>query len=240
MSKASALLKQTDHRPFPAPEKPWKYYQDWKGTLFLHWKVPAEVISAHLPSGLALDTIDGEAWISVVAFTVKNMRPRFLPPFPLISNFHEVNLRTYVVKDGVPGIYFFTVEAGKSISVFLARTLVGLKYKTAKIKRRTNQYVLTKSSERNALHLKYLVLQNITNKADIDTWLTERYCAYEEVNSDLYRFNIHHKPWPLKRVKFRKLKLQYKKWNFGIENCLPDRQYFSPLQEVIFWGREKC
>src|SRR4051794_8028305 len=108
MSSIHHILQQTSHRPFPMPETPWKYYQEWHQVLFAHWKVPAELLSPLLPPGLTLQLYEGEAWVSLVAFTVKKLRPRIFPPFPPLSNFHEVNMRTYVLRKGKPGIYFLS------------------------------------------------------------------------------------------------------------------------------------
>lgn len=239
MSFASSLLKINAHRPFPLPQRTWKYYQEWDDTIFLHYRVPQELVWELLPQGLSLDIHRGEAWVSVVAFSVKNMCLKFLPPLPYISDFHEINLRTYVVKDGIPGIYFITIEASKTISVFLAKNFVGLKYIKGKIKKKHNRYSLRRSKEGNYLNIKYCSLQSVKEKNELEKWLTERYCAYEMINKKLYRFNIHHKAWPLKVMKLRKLKLLFQK-NELVIDAQPDLQHYSPHQKVLLWGRERC
>jgi len=239
MVSASALLNCKSHRPFSYPGRTWKYYQEWDETLFLHWKVPAELLWELLPPGLLLDTIHGEAWVSVVAFTVKDMRFRYLPPLPYVSDFNEVNLRTYVIRDGIPGIYFLTVEAGKKLSVTMARLFVGIKYQKARIKRGSHSYSLSRSNEGNMLKTKYVWLENISEKSNVDKWLTERYCAYELIHNHMYRFNIHHKPWPLKKLKLRRLNISYYKGPLEITER-PHLQHYAPQQKVLLWGREKC
>jgi hypothetical protein len=239
MSETSSLLEINSHRPFPLPEKSWKYYQEWNDTIFLHYKVPQEIVWDLLPPGLLLDTYMGEAWVSVVAFTVKNMRLKFLPPLPYLSNFHEINLRTYVVKDGIPGIYFITIEASKTGSVLMAKNFVGLKYKKAKINKEYGRYSLSESKEENCLDLKYCALQSLKGKTELEKWLTERYCAYEVIKKTMYRFNIHHKEWPLKKMKSRKLNLEYTKAGLG-EDAKPAFMHYSAHQKVLLWGREKC
>lgn len=239
MSFTTQLLKINTHRPFALPQKSWKYYQEWDDTIFMHYKVPQNLIWDLLPKGVLLDIYQGEAWVSVVSFSVKNMRLKFLPPLPYISDFHEINLRTYVIKDGIPGIYFITIEASKAMSVFLARNFVGLKYIKGKIKKKHNRYSLRKSKEGNYLNIKYCSLQKIKKKNEFEKWLTERYCAYEMLNNKLYRFHIHHKAWPLKIMKLRKLKLHFQKKELVI-NKQPDLQHYSPHQKVLLWGREMC
>ena len=51
-----------------------------------------------------MDTFGGRAYLGIVPFFMRNIRPRFLPTVPGISNFMELNLRTYVYdRSGVPG-----------------------------------------------------------------------------------------------------------------------------------------
>jgi uncharacterized protein YqjF (DUF2071 family) len=240
MFKTAAILHSTAHRPIPLPQRSWKYYQEWADTVFLHYKVPAQALQELLPYGLEPDVLDGQAWVSIVAFTVKNMRLKFLPPMPYASDFHEVNLRTYVVRNGVPGIYFITIETNKLLTALFANAFIGLNYKKALLNRRRGSYTLRKSNENNQLAVKYITLTDVREKSIEDKWLTERYCAYEEINGQMYRFNIHHKPWPLKKIKLRQLKVQYQKQQFVLFSQKPDKAHFAHSQEVLLWGREKC
>lgn len=139
MTNVNDILAYTANRQYPLPEKKWKYYQEWHNTLFFHWKVPKNLIENYIPDGLELDLHNDIAWISLVAFEVKNMTLRNVPPLPYISNFHEINIRTYVIKDGIPGIYLFSIETDKFIEVLLTRIFIGLPYKKSKINRTTNR-----------------------------------------------------------------------------------------------------
>ena len=56
--------------------------QQWRDLLFLHWEYPAAAIQATLPEGLFVDTHDGKAYLGVVPFFMRNIRPRFLPAVP--------------------------------------------------------------------------------------------------------------------------------------------------------------
>src|SRR5918998_4800797 len=80
--------------------------QTWGKLLFMHWRLPAETLRAHVPAELEIDTFDGEAWIAVTPFTIWGMRLSFLPPVPGLSEMHELNVRTYVHYKGVPGVLF--------------------------------------------------------------------------------------------------------------------------------------
>src|SRR4051812_13360722 len=121
MSSIAKILQAKSHRQWAVPRRSWKYYQEWHDVFFLHWPVPVKMLAPLLPAGLQLDLFNGEAWISVVGFTVKNMHPRFLPSFPPLSDFHEINVRTYVTVDNRPGIYFLSIEAQKLLVMLMAR-----------------------------------------------------------------------------------------------------------------------
>jgi uncharacterized protein len=100
------ILNRTDHRPFDMPEEAWKFYQEWHNVIFLHWAVNSYDIRQFVPDELNIELFKGVAWVSLVAFRVKGLGPRFLPAFPPISDFDEINLRTYVKYDQAGNILF--------------------------------------------------------------------------------------------------------------------------------------
>ncbi len=136
MSTVTQILKQTEHRPWDLPSTPWLYYQEWNEVLFMHWEIEPEFLFEHLPENIELDLFNQKAWISLVPFTMEKIRPSFLPSFPPISNFHEINLRTYVTKNGKRGVYFINIGSQKWLSTLLAKKLSGLPYENATIKRK--------------------------------------------------------------------------------------------------------
>ena len=109
-------------------------HQKWRSLLFLHWRVDAAAVQALLPEGLTIHTFEGDAWIGVVPFLMRGVRPRFLPPLPGLSGFGELNLRTYVLgPDGRPGVWFFSLDADQALAVRIARRFFHLPYHWARI-----------------------------------------------------------------------------------------------------------
>ena len=89
--------------------------QQWRDLLFLHWEVPAALLQSLTPAELTLDTFDGKAYVGLVPFTMRNVRPVWSPSVPPLSNFHETNVRTYVhYKGRGPGVWFFSLDAANS------------------------------------------------------------------------------------------------------------------------------
>lgn len=108
--------------------------QSWQELLFLHWDFPVEQIQATLPPGLYVDTYDGKAWLGVVPFWMRNIRPWWFPPVPGVSNFLELNLRTYVHDDrGTCGVWFYSLDANQSLAVWTARRFFHLNYQHARM-----------------------------------------------------------------------------------------------------------
>jgi len=114
-------------------EEPHSYvvmYQEWRHLLFLHWSVDPSLIQPLLPPRLTVDSYNGRAYIGIVPFFMHNVRPRFAPSVPGISNFPELNLRTYVYDNttNTPGVWFFSLDAYQYIAVLIARKLFSLPY----------------------------------------------------------------------------------------------------------------
>src|SRR5437879_11235215 len=74
------------------------------------------------------------AWVSAVAFHMARVRPRGLPPLPPVSDFLELNLRTYVRLDDKPGVFFLSIHASKRLAVRVARWFSPLPYACARMK----------------------------------------------------------------------------------------------------------
>lgn len=103
----------------------------WSELLFAHWPIDPNVLTPQLPSGLTLDTREGTGWIGIVPFLMSDVAPRCVPPFPKLSRFLELNVRTYVICDGKPGVWFFSLDAANPIAVRAARATLNLPYMDA-------------------------------------------------------------------------------------------------------------
>lgn len=238
MTKIGELLQQTNHRPFELPKGKWAYYQEWNNALFLHWKIPAEVLQELIPEKLKLDIFNGEAYVSLVAFTMQKIRPKNLPPVKFISDFDEINLRTYIDVDSKKGVYFLNIEGAKTLSVFIAKALSGLPYEKSLVQRSKGKYKSTNHLKKFHLDTTFEVKEPLTYKTELDLWLTERYCLYLEKNDKLFRYDIHHKEWDIKMVEISQLDINYSIGNLNL-NGNPNYVHYSDGVEVIAWSKEK-
>ncbi|MEM7736995.1 MAG: DUF2071 domain-containing protein [Deinococcota bacterium] len=111
--------------------RPWVMSMQWHDLLFMHWPISANLLRPHIPAGLTINTFHGNAYVAVVPFVMRHVRPRGLPSVPGVSFFPEINLRTYVTAQDQlqkPGVWFFSLDAHNPLAVRIARTLFHLPY----------------------------------------------------------------------------------------------------------------
>lgn len=227
------ILNTIEHRPWPIPKHPWFWYQEWNDAIFLHYQVEPSKLRSLVPMHLELDQINGEHWISVVAFTMDNVHPRHCFPFHFLSTFHEVNLRTYVKKDGKVGVYFLSIEAEKWIPTQFARMASGLPYRHSKIQRAKNLYQL--DGKRSRIEMTFQVIHPIKHPNQKELWLTERYSLYRGKEVKESAMDVHHKPWELFQVDIQKLIIDYTAFGGLTDFLKPDLTHYSPGVQVLAW-----
>lgn len=238
-------LERTDHRPWPMPREPWIMTQSWHDLAFLHWPVDRQQLIDALPAGLELDVFEGQAWLGVVPFHMTNVAPRGLPALPFVSAFPELNVRTYVVMDGRPGVYFFSLDAGNPIAVGFARSLFHLPYYSASMKVGERGGWYEYSSRRAAgsgpaaeFKGRYRPTGPVfePKAGTLEHFLTERYRLYTIDPANRPRHvDIHHAPWPLQQGEVA-LDVNTMVEPTGVR--LPDMAplvHFSKRQDMVAW-----
>lgn len=186
-------------------------YQRWRDLLFLHWEYPAAAIQATLPEGLFVDAFGGKAYLGVVPFFMQSVRPRFLPALPVVSDFMELNLRTYVHdRAGVPGVWFYSLDANQWLAVKVARRFFHLPYEHAEMKSsRTAEGRIRYESRRTGARANgtrcvfdYAAGAESPPPApdSLEFFLVERYRLYSSAPDGLWRGAVFHEPYPLCRA----------------------------------------
>ncbi len=187
-------------------------YQRWESLLFLHWRFDAAVIQATLPPGLWVDTFDGAGWLGVVPFQMRGVRPRGLPAVPGLSNFPELNLRTYVVDaTGRPGVWFYSLDTPQRIANWIARTFFHLNYRRARFEvTQKGRQVRYRSQLKEAAGWGAVQCYEWTRSGrpfhaepgSLEFFLVERYrlFAYDAKRGRLLTGQVHHEPYPIESV----------------------------------------
>lgn len=205
--KEKELLLATAHRPYPYPTDGWTMKQVWRELLFAHWPLDPELVAPTIPRGLELDVRDGTAWLSLVPFEIRPLRFRGFPPVPTAGSFLEFNVRTYVVRDGKPGVFFYSLDASSRLAVEAARRM-SMRYLNAAMGMRPDNggivYEVTRTDKRG----QPAVFRGVYRPTDTAVfqarpgtllhWLSERYRLYTvNKKGEALTGDIHHLPWPL-------------------------------------------
>ena len=216
--------------------------QTWDDLLFVHYRVPAEQLRELVPEGLEVQEHSGSGWLGVTPFVVTGLRARGLLPLPFVSSFRELNVRTYVTRDDRPGIWFFSLDASSQVAVEAARRLYRLPYFRAEISlRRRGQEILYDCSRDDGKAFSASYRSDgepfSAEPGALEHFLTERYCLYAEHDAQLYRADIHHRPWPLQQARAQ-VDL----------NTMPPMKvpeddplvHYSARQDVVIWPLEEA
>ena len=108
----------------------------WKRVLMIHLEVDPIALQRAVP--FPLDLYDGRAFVTLVSFTMENMRPRWggrltAKLFQPIATHDFLNVRTYVKCGDEPGIHFLAEWLSSRLAVRLGPPVFGLPYHYGKI-----------------------------------------------------------------------------------------------------------
>jgi uncharacterized protein YqjF (DUF2071 family) len=179
-------------------------HQRWRKLLFAHWAVPAELVRPLVPAALELDLFEGVLYVGVVPFVMEEVRPSWLPRFASFD-FLETNVRTYVVHDGKPGVYFLSLEAASWLACTAARASFGLPYYWAKMRRSEEADVVDYRTDRRLggpakTAFRYRVGDELpaSEPGSLQHFLVERYYLFVEKGGAIHRGQVHHVPYPVR------------------------------------------
>jgi uncharacterized protein YqjF (DUF2071 family) len=185
---------------------------DWEDLLFAHWPVDPQALERLLPRTdppLELDLREGVGWIGVVPFRMSRVHPRCLPLIPGTHTFPELNVRTYVRVGGLPGVWFFSLDATSRLAVRVARWTYHLPYFDADIRVGTESGSGTTRYQSQRTHrgggqaqldVTYSPVgtPQRSTPGSLESWLTERYRLFAaNRRGHIWRGEIHHEPWSL-------------------------------------------
>ncbi|MFM7112797.1 MAG: YqjF family protein [Planctomycetota bacterium] len=240
---AHLSLGKTGHRPWPIPSGAWTWRQDWRDLLFAHWPVSSSSLRPLVPPQLAIREFSGTAWIGIVPFRMgATLRP--FPFIPFLSRFPELNVRTYVEKDGKPGVWFLSLDADSLPAVWAARRFYHLPYHKSSMRVSAAGGWTSLESARPCpsglvcFKGRYRPTSDHHEAApgSIDHFFAENYCLYcQAPRGALHSIDIHHFPWPLQAAEAELEPLNLVE-AFGISLPGPPAHlHYSAGVEVVAW-----
>jgi uncharacterized protein len=200
--------------PFTADPPPWTaravLRQQWQELAYFHWPYDPDIVQRLLPADVTIDTFDGQAWVGLVPFEMRNVRIGPTPPIPWLGSFFEVNVRTYVVdRHGRRAVWFFSLDVPRSAIVAVARTAFALPYCWASGDHRVE-------GDHHRYRLQRRRPHDTTAMADIDFtvghpiapddvtplehFLTARWALLTQRMGRIVHGRVDHQRWPLRRI----------------------------------------
>jgi len=241
----ASVVQHVSHRPWVMPDGPWLMTQTWHDLLFAHWPVDSPTLRAIVPSPFELDLWDGGAWLGIVPFHMTNVAPRGIPALPWVSEFPELNVRTYVRVDDRAGIYFFSLDAGNALAVRAARILLNLPYYSASMTTRSDGRAIEYDCRRHGppAPADFRATYEPTGEpfvavpGSFEYFLAERYCLYNVDRRGLpYRLEIHHPPW---RLQPARADITHNSMAAATGVALPNLApvlHFAKRQDTVAWA----
>ncbi len=187
-------------------------HQSWNDLLFLHWEMEPEALEARIPKRLKLDLHEGKAYVGIVPFFMNKVRPKFLPCLPGLSNFLELNVRTYVYdQDGRPGVWFFSLDCSQSLAVKIAKSRFHLPYHNAQMSAtQTDEgmdYLCRREGHLQKGHYLWEPPQSgkVAEPGTLEFFLLERYLLFSRKrDGELFCGRVHHEPYQFAEVSVTK------------------------------------
>ena len=229
------------------PKNQYLLLQNWENLIFMHWAVNKNILNQYIPKGLKLDLYNGQAYVGVIPFMMKNVRPRWGFSIPFISDFPEFNLRTYVRSGKVKGVFFLTLDAQSIITRMFASNFYYLPYKYSRgfIKREDNIYYWKSKRLIGDYNLEGscegLGEYFYASRGSLEEFFFERYYLFVLANKKIRKGYIHHDPWKIKKAKPILINNNFlKSYSLSIKNVLnPDFCHVSDGVSVKAWSLEK-
>ena len=191
----------------PSPVRRAVMKQGWHDLAYLHWRYDPAEISALLPPGLEVDVHDGSAWVGLIPFSMRGIGIPRLPAVPYLGTFPEVNVRTYVVRNGVPGVWFFSLDVNRFIPAAVARLTYRLPYCWGSASNTLRGDMLSTEVHRRwpdkgpHTSISVRVGVPIAQPSPLEVFLTARWGLYSRGSGDSLRYApVDHPVWPLHRA----------------------------------------
>ena len=185
--------------------------QGWYDLVYVHFEYPIDVVQQLLPAGLEVDTINDKAWVGLIPFSMRGIGIPRLPAIPYFGSFPEVNVRTYVTRHGVPGVWFFSLDINRIAPTLVARTTYKLPYCFGAVShtregddvyttvRRRWPRIKNGSTPRTAMHVR--IGEHIGTPTEFDVFVSARWGLYSHAGRESLRYApVEHPPWPLQRA----------------------------------------
>ena len=184
------------------------FIAEWIKVVMIHFAVDARVLQSQVP--FTLDLHEGSAFVTLVAFTMRHMRPAFggrLTSWMLrpIATHDFLNVRTYVRSGADAGIHFLAEWVSNRLAVALGPPTFSLPYRYGRIRYQNDwtagelrgqvEDVATGAALAYDICLDHHAALRECDPGSLDEWLMERYSAFNSAFQRKRFFRVWHEPW---------------------------------------------
>lgn len=196
----------------PNPVRRAVMKQGWYDLAYIHFRYSVEEVARILPDGLEVDVCDGSAWVGLIPFSMRGIGVPGMPAVPYLGSFPEVNVRTYVRRNGVPGVWFCSLDINRLLPTIVARTTYTLPYCFGKASNKRVGDELHTMVERRwprgsaSTKIQLKILEPIVEPSPLEVFLSARWGLYTTTRGGSLRYApISHEPWRLQRAEIIEL-----------------------------------
>jgi uncharacterized protein YqjF (DUF2071 family) len=205
-AESESLSAAARRRMLQTPGEPL-FYASWDQAVMIHYEADPHILQRCVP--FELDLRNGRAFVSLVAFTLRRMRPRrggrigewLVKP---IATHEFLNVRTYVRANDEPGIFFLVEWLSNRLSVPLGPPVFGLPYRYGRIEylHDTPTREISGRIDAKGGSFSYRGQRASAELAPCEPgspteFLMERYTAFTRPGRGPRRlFRVWHEPWP--------------------------------------------
>ncbi len=188
--------------------KPFRamFKADWVEAVFIHYAVAPEALRPYVP--FELDTFEGLAYVSLVAFTQRRLRPtiggRLAEVLSKPLACHEfLNVRTYVREGDERGIHFLAEWIPNRLAALIGPPMYGLPYRVGRLNyaHDPDAGTLRGAVAARGGRVEFEGMIDAPGNFHpappgmLDAFLVERYAAWTYRLGVARRFRIRHGPW---------------------------------------------
>ena len=207
-SKDSSLGDRAKVRLQGAQGEPL-FVANWDEVLMIHFTVEPRQLQRDVP--FELDTCEGTAFVTLVAFRLQGMRLAFGGRltswiFRPMATHDFLNVRTYVRVEEEVGIHFLAEWVSNRLAVALGPRTFSLPYRLGKFSYHNDWRAggLCGRVEDAGTRAAFAYQADLAVGASfapcepgsLDGWLMERYLAFNSVCGRKRSFRVWHEPWP--------------------------------------------
>ncbi len=182
----------------------------WSNLALITYAVSPQLLIPFLPPGCELDTSDGEAFVSLVAFDFLHTKV-FRIPWPGHVNFPEINLRFYCRFTGQRGVAFIREFVPRRLIAWSARRLYNEPYLAAPMSTSTIrsdgelsiQHLLTLDGKTHSLHVAADPNAITVSEDSREHFFKEHQWGFGRARDGrLIRYRVEHPQWEIHPVRW--------------------------------------